>query len=133
MSARVLDDGEEVVVAVRSSTIFSCMVGRSAMKLSFIVARTRVAILRRLSCVFLSASIRAEVAPTPKTIPAVEGATNRDNNSGTLSLSVSVHCFSRGSQSLSTRIKVLAKNRGSLKASARSFRHDLCVFGSLES
>lgn len=133
MSARVVEEGDDVVVAARSSTIFSSIAGISVTKLSLIAARTNVAIRRKLSCVLRSASSRADVAPTPNTIPAVVGGSKRERSSGTFSLSLRDHCFNNGSHSLSTSGTVLPKNRGSLNASPRSFFHDFCVFGSLDS
>lgn len=124
ISALVVEDGDEVVVAESRSTIFSCIDGRSMTKLSFTVAMIRVAARRRLSCVFRSASSRADVAPTPKTIPAVVGANSRESSSGIRSLSLKLHCLKSGSQSLSTRATVFPKNLGSLKASLRSFLQD---------
>lgn len=133
ISARVVEDGEEVVLAERRSTTFSCMTGRSVRKLSSIVARMRVAVRRRLSCVFRSASSLADVAPTPNTIPAVVGGTSLESNSGIRSLSLKVHCLRRGSQSLSTRDTELPKNLASLNASLISFLKVFCVFGNLPS
>lgn len=49
MSARVVDDGDEVVVAASRSTSLSWMACKSVTKLSSMVASTRVAIRRRLS------------------------------------------------------------------------------------
>ena len=119
--------------ALRSSVILSRIGGRSATKVSSLQASISVAMRRRLSCVFRSASSRAEVAPTPKTIPAVVGGVMRASSSGILSLSVTVHCFRRGSQSSWTRAKLEPKKRESLNASATSFFHDFWLFGSLES
>jgi len=122
MSERVVELGELVAVAVRSSVNFSMSAGRSETKVSTGHASTRVAILLRLSCVFRSASNRAEVAPTPKTIPAVEGGVRRDNSSGMRSLSLAHHCLIRGKIDEGMRDSGRReKKRGSLKASETSF------------
>src|SRR3569833_910154 len=132
-SARVVDDGEDVAVAPRSSTSFSRMVGRSVTKLSLADASTSMAMRRRLSCVLRSASRRADVAPTPITMPAVVGGVMRVSISGILSLSLMVHCLSRGSQSLLIWDWLEPKNLASLKASVTSFFQAFWLLGSLES
>lgn len=70
------------------------------------------------------------MAPTPNTIPAVDGAVRRESSSGIRSLSLMVHCFSSGSQSLSTRDTLFEKNLASLKASPKSFFQAFWAFGS---
>lgn len=127
----MVEEGEEVVVAGSSSTIFSCINGRSPTKLSSIPARISVAARRRFSCVFRSASSLADVAPTPKTIPAVAGGTIRVSISVIRSLSLMVHCFNNGSQSFSTSDTGLEKNLGSRKASPRSFFHAFWLLANL--
>lgn len=121
MSARVVEEGEDVDVAARSSMIRSRMVGRSVTKVSVPQARISTAIRRRLSWVLRSASNLAEVAPTPKTMPAVVGGVIRLSISVIRSLSVIVHSFNRGNQSLCTKETDDPKNLESLKASPISF------------
>lgn len=128
----MVDDGDEVDVAASSSTSLSKMVGSSATKASSAAARTNVAIRRRLSCVFLSASSLADVAPTPNTIPAVVGALMRETSSGILSLSVRIHCFNSGSHPSLTRDKFIPKKRLSLNASPTSFFQVFWLFCSLD-
>ena len=98
------------------------MEARLTTKVSLVAVSVRVAILLRLSCVFRSASKRAELTPTPNMIPADVGVDKRDRYSGIRSLSIIVHCRSIGNHPCSANFKELAqKNRGSLKASATSF------------
>ena len=111
-----------MAVAVMRSTILSWMPPRLTTNRSLSADSISVAILRRLSCVFRSASSLAEEAPTPNMIPADVGDERRDSNSGIRSLSRSAHCRSIGIQPFQTRSKELVwKNFGSLKASATSF------------
>ncbi len=93
-------------------------------KESSVAAIIKQATRRRFSWVLRSASRRAEVAPTPNTIPAVVGAVMRARISGIRSLSATVHCLSRGSQAALINPLLELKNRASLKASARSFFQD---------
>lgn len=133
ISARVVEDGEEVDVAAKSSTMRSRIVGKSVTKVSVPQAKTRAAMRRRLSCVFRSASNLAEVAPTPKTMPAVVGGVMRLSISVIRSLSVIVQSLSRGNQSLRTRLTEELKNLESLKASPISFFQVFWLPGSLVS
>jgi hypothetical protein len=118
-----VDEGDDVAVAASSSTSFSVIVGNSVTKASPADARISVATLRRLSCVFLSASSLADVAPTPKTMPAVVGGVMRARMSNILSLSLVAHCRSSGSHALWTRPGSDPKNLASANASAMSFLH----------
>lgn len=109
-------------MAVIKSTIFSWMPPRLTTNMSVSADSTKVAIRRRLSCVFRSASSLAEEAPTPNMIPADVGDERRDSNSGIRSLSRSAHCRSICIQPFQTRSKEFVwKNLGSLNASATSF------------
>lgn len=129
----MVEDGEEVDVAASSSMMCSRIAGKSVTKVSMPQARTKTAIRRRLSCVLRSASSLAEVAPTPKTIPAVVGGVIRLSISVIRSLSAIVHSFNSGSQSLCTRVTDELKNLESLKASPMSFFHVFWLPGSLVS
>lgn len=90
-SARVVEEGEEAGVAVRSSTSFSEREGSVGVNVSSGAARRRSEMRRRVSCVLRSVSWRADAAPTPNMIPAVVGADRRERSSGRRSLSVNVH------------------------------------------
>lgn len=120
-------------MAARSSTSLSNMVGMSVTKVSSADDRISVAIRRRLTCVLRSASSLADVAPTPKTMPAVVGALIRPTSSGILSLSASVHCLNRGAQPSAISSRFIPKNLESLKASLTSFFHVFWLFCNLES
>ena len=112
------------------STSFSWMPLRLTTNMSASADSSKVAILRRLSCVFRSASSRAEEAPTPNMIPADVGDERRDSNSGMRSLSKSAHCRSIGIQPSRTRSKEFVwKYLGSLSASATSFLQILDASG----
>ncbi|KAF4505162.1 hypothetical protein G6O67_007138 [Ophiocordyceps sinensis] len=132
-SALVVDEGEDVGVAASSSTSLSNMTRRSATKASSAEASTSVAMRRRLSCVLRSASSLADVAPTPKTMPAVVGALMRPTTSPIFSLSESTHCRSSGSQSCRTSSGLVPKNLPSLNASPTSLLHVLWLFCSRDS
>lgn len=116
-SARVIDDGDDAGVAVRSSTIFAMICGMFGVKASSGLARMRSEVRRNVVCALRSASCRADAAPTPNMIPAVVGAVSRDSSSGTRSLSDCVHCERMGSHASRIRSTGVLKNFGSLKAS----------------
>ena len=112
-------------MAFRRSTIFSWRLARLTTKRSFSEAAINRAILRRLSCVFLSASSLADVAPTPNMMPAAVGDVRRESNSGIRSLSARAHERSIGSQPRFTSSCELAKNLASLNASPMSLLENL--------
>ena len=118
-------------MAVMRSTSLSWIPPRLTTNMSVSADRIRVAIRRRLSCVFRSVSSLAEEAPTPNMIPADVGDERRDSNSGIRSLSSSAHWRSICIQSFRTRSNELFlwKNLGSLNASATSFLQILDASG----
>ena len=127
------EEGEEAGVALRSSVSLSRMLGRFVTKSSSRLERRKREIRRRFSWALRSASMRAEAAPTPNTMPAEVGGMRRVRSSGIFSLSTKNHCLRIGIQPSFARVDVLAqKNRGSLYASEISFFHVLETSGSFD-